>query len=80
MKNQEFADKIKEDISKIYDVSKWTFFFNSRGNLEFYKTNPAENWIYTNSFFHEYEENIKCIAERLGGHYRLKTKNNGVIQ
>jgi len=64
MKNQEFADKIKEDVSKIFDVRDWTFFFNKQGGLEFYKSNPSWSWVYGSSFS-DYDEDIKSIAERL---------------
>lgn len=79
MKNQEFSDKIKEDISKIYDVKEWTFFFNKKGGLEFYKSNPMFNWIYE-SDFSNYDEDIKSISERIEGHYRLKIKKYSVTK
>jgi len=64
MKNQEFADKIKEDVSKIYDVRHWTFFFKPNGYLEFYESNPILNWV-LNSDFKDYEDEIDMIARRI---------------
>lgn len=63
------VDKIKEDVSKIYDVRHWTFFFNTKGGLEFYDTDPNKGWIY-NSNFSDYDEDIKSIAERLACWYK----------
>lgn len=63
-KTQEFADKIKADVSKIHDVSSINFHFYENGNLSI----SNGFWVYA-SDFSNYNEDIKSIAERLKQHY-----------
>jgi len=64
-KTQEFADKIKADVSKIYDVNSIRFHFYEDGDLSI-----ADGfWVYR-SDFSNYDEEIINIVDR------IKTHNN----
>lgn len=58
------TEDIKRDISKIFDVSSWTFFFNQSCGLEFYETDPNYSYIYCSNFA-DYDYDIKKIAKQL---------------